>query len=285
MTEFEQHADCIMEDSPPSQEAHSNIHANQINQEINQPTIDMMEAMDNIVQQLAKRNEALLESMGRQMQTKFSSLAESFMKDFEERNAQKTSADSSSSVDHNTVKAVGLEGDYSSVRGTKDRSTDHNIVRVTIGQKTNAQEDDKLSLAAPSESAASRAFDKQSRKGSATSSRSNSVRHKRVTESSRHSSAHSSAHSIAAAQAKEAENALEKEQEYWTKQVSDYDEKQDLGPEVVSTIAGASKIFWQKAMSSDRLKRRQKLAKFQLTVNIYKFDRLIKKYGPAPPQI
>ena len=68
-------------------------------------------------------------------------------------------------------------------------------------------------------------------------------------------SAHSNA--AAAVSGKHVQNQditiLDEDQIYWENQLEDYQEKQDFGPEISSTIAGAAKVFWQKNMSEETL--------------------------------
>ena len=86
-----------------------------------------------------------------------------------------------------------------------------------------------------------------------------------------------SAHSVAAARRKAAvvvpppggiipapddiTKTMTEDQTYWDSQVEDYNEAQVFGPEISSTIAGASKIFWQKELSEERLKKTMESAK------------------------
>ena len=48
---------------------------------------------------------------------------------------------------------------------------------------------------------------------------------------------------------------MEQDQEYWSVQVADYEVAANVGPEVQSMITGASKIFWEKEMSDERLEK------------------------------
>ena len=67
-------------------------------------------------------------------------------------------------------------------------------------------------------------------------------------------SAHSNA--AAAVSGKHVQNQditiLDEDQIYWENQLEDYQEKQDFGPEISSTIAGPAKVFWQKNTSEER---------------------------------
>ena len=47
---------------------------------------------------------------------------------------------------------------------------------------------------------------------------------------------------------------LDGDQEFWSKQVENYQVDQKIGPEVSSALAGACKIFWAKEINADQLK-------------------------------
>ena len=49
------------------------------------------------------------------------------------------------------------------------------------------------------------------------------------------------------------ESTLSDNQEYWTRQVADYEEEAAVGPEVNSLVAGSAKVFWQKPLRSEKL--------------------------------
>ena len=48
---------------------------------------------------------------------------------------------------------------------------------------------------------------------------------------------------------------LEDDQMYWSNQVAEYEENQKFGPEVSSSLAGASKVFWSKSVTDEKTKR------------------------------
>ena len=73
-----------------------------------------------------------------------------------------------------------------------------------------------------------------------------------VSRSSVHS-AHSNAAAAASGNNEQHITILDDDQIYWENQLEDYQQKQEFGPEISSTIAGAAKVFWQKKMSEERL--------------------------------
>ena len=54
---------------------------------------------------------------------------------------------------------------------------------------------------------------------------------------------------------KSAAKSLDADQSYWESQVTEYEENLVFGPEISSSLAGASKIFWTKSLSDEKTKK------------------------------
>ena len=101
-----------------------------------------------------------------------------------------------------------------------------------------------------------------------------------VSRSSVHS-AHSNAAAAASGNNDQHITILDDDQIYWGNQLEVCQEKQDFGPEISSTIAGATKVFWQKKMSAERLTKTLDVSKVPNNCKFLAVKRQIRKFGAA----
>ena len=207
------------------------------------PYIDMTETMEAMLQKLTASNEELLLRSMHTMEQKFITLTKSLM------------------VDHNTDNMSVGPGKLREASGAaqgKENTPPLHVSHNAEGSAGNTlhRDDDVISLAP---TIASRCFGAGMGDLNETSStitrRSRTPTGDEVNRNVSRSSVHS-AHSNAAAAASGNNDQhitiLGDDQIYWENQLEDYQEKQDFGPEISSTIAGAAKVFWQKKMSEER---------------------------------
>ena len=159
-------------------------------------------------------------------------------------------------ADNRPIVGPGTQNDDASA--TKEVTPPSNVslnAEESAGN-SHCHRDDNISLAP---TIASRCFGAGFETSSTITRRSRTPIGEAEMQANRRPSVHSAHSNVAAAvSGKHVQNQditiLDEDQIYWDNQLKYYQEKQDFGPEISSTIAGAAKVFWQKNMSEERLK-------------------------------
>ena len=244
--------------------------------------IDMTDAMESVMNRLVESNNKMLlnmtNRMSKNMEERFLAMSKAFLP---EHNTVSSRAVVQKNPEGYGDKAADKIGKENLVPSLEPQDYSHNAV-YSAGNTNDVLADDSISHYAPSMSAASRLFGTSPAKR--VTSAESSQQHlpadnvigggkgqAKVAEqdgSSKHS-----AHSLAVRQralavgeqapvaADDTTMTMTEEQVYWASQVEDYNDEQKFGPEVSSTIAGATKVFWQKELSEERFKKTLEAAK------------------------